>query len=261
MDRTRGTDQTIAESTDHEFLVVPVMRPREQVESQLRAAILSGSFTRGQRLPSEAKLSEQFCVSRATIREALRTLAEAGLISKSPGANGGSFVIYFDHRMLGEVVSERLGNTLELGSISYDEVAEFRNMLEIPAARLAAMNHTPDHVAQLHDVIEREKMITVDDPMVDTYNSEFHRIIAEASGNRLVATFVAALHRVTHPLRFIDTSPEVGKQAVLHHIAIVSALADRDPDRTAERMQRHLDYLREHAAPAALKTGCEPGSI
>jgi len=234
--------------TDDRFSVVPVMRPREQVEAQLRAAILNGSFLRGERLPSEAKLSERFRVSRATIREALRTLAEAGLISKSPGATGGSFVTYFDHQMLGEVVSERLVNTLEIGSISYDEVAEFRNMLEIPAARLAAINHQPEHLERLHAVIDGEKQITVDDPKVSYYNSEFHRIIAEASGNRLVSTFVAALHRVTHPLRFIDTSPEVGRQAVVHHIAIVAALTDRDPDRAAALMQRHLDYLREHAA-------------
>ena len=244
-----GNASAAAESAG-QFTVTPVMRPREQVETQLRGAILSGLFRDGNRLPSETKLAEQFKVSRATIREALRGLAEGGLISKIPGANGGSFVTYFDHHMLGDVVSDRLSNTLELGSISYDEVAAFRNLLEVPAARLAATNRTQEHLDGLHDVIEREKHASVSDPEVPMFNAEFHRIIAEATGNRLLASFVSALHRVTHPLAFIDTSPELGKQAVLHHIAIVSAVAACDPDRAAKSMEEHLDYLRDHVAHA-----------
>ncbi|NKQ56134.1 FadR family transcriptional regulator [Amycolatopsis sp. K13G38] len=226
------------------------MRPRQQVEAQLREAILSGTFKRGERFPSEAKLAEQFRVSRATIREALRALVSAGLISTVPGASGGSFVTYLDHHKLGELVSERLNNTLELGSIRYDEVAEFRNLLEVPTARLAAEHRTAAHLRQLHDVIEREKNTTVDDPGIPNFNAEFHSILAEASGNRLVATFVAALHRVAHPLGFIATSEEVGRNAVLHHIAIVSAIKAKDPDLAAKRMVEHLEYLREHAATA-----------
>ncbi|NKQ56121.1 FadR family transcriptional regulator [Amycolatopsis sp. K13G38] len=233
------------------FRPEPVMRPRQQVEAQLRAAILSGVFGRGERFPSEAKLAEQFQVSRATIREALRALVSAGLISTVPGASGGSFVTYLDHHKLGELVSERLNNTLELGSIRYDEVAEFRNMLEIPVARLAAVNRTEAHLTRLHDIIEREKYASVDDPEVPNFNAEFHGVVADASGNRLVATFVAALHRVAHPLGFIETSEEVGRDAVRHHIAIVSAIKAQDPDLAEKRMTQHLEYLREHVTPPA----------
>jgi DNA-binding transcriptional MocR family regulator len=69
-----------------------VRRPREQVEEQIREAILSGAFRQGDKLPSETQLAEQFSVSRTTVREALRALAAAGLISKVPGVAGGSFV-------------------------------------------------------------------------------------------------------------------------------------------------------------------------
>lgn len=230
------------------FQPEPVMRPRQQVEAQLRAAILSGTFARGQRLPSEAKLAEQFKVSRATIREALRALVEAGLISTVPGAGGGSFVMYFDHHKLGDLVTERLSNTLELGSISYDEVAAFRNMLEVPSARLAATNRTQRHIDQLHGLVDQEKETTIDDPRIPTFNAAFHRIVADASGNRLLATFVAALHRVTRPLTFIDTSEEVGRDAVRHHIKIVSAIESQEPESAEKCMRDHLDYLRAHAA-------------
>lgn len=237
-----------AQQAQPAFRAEPVLRPRQQVEKQIKQAILDGIVTQGERLPSEARLAEQFAVSRATVREALRSLAENGLITKSPGSQGGSFVDFVDHHALSGLVSDRLASTLRLGSITYEEVAEFRDLLEIPSARLAAKERREEHLEALHDIIEQEKNITVDDPKVPQLNAQFHSSLAEASGNRLLAAFVAALHSVAHPLAFIDTSPEVGRQAVRHHIAIYSAVNDRSPETAAEAMQQHLEYLRKHAA-------------
>lgn len=229
------------------FSAEPVMRPRQQVERQLRRAILDGAFLRGDRLPSEVQLADQFQVSRSTIREALRALVEAGLVRKVPGARGGSFVEYFDHNGLADVVVERLINTLELGGLSYNEVAEFRNVLEVPSARLAARRRTADHLVALRAVVDAEKHTSASDPAVDGYNIRFHKLVAEASGNRLLAAFVTALHNVAHPLRFIDTSAEVGRLAVRHHIEIVSAIAASDPSGAEVAMLNHLAFLRTHA--------------
>lgn len=225
-----------------------VLRPREQVEMQLKRAILDGTLKQGDRLPSENHLADQFAVSRATIREALRSLAEAGLISKTPGAGGGSFVEFIDHSTISAHLSDHLASTLEIGSITSQEVASFRNLLEVPCAELAAVNRSDEHVARLHEVIELEKSTTVDDPAVPELNAQFHRTLADASGNRLLAAFVSALHGVTHPLAFVSTSPELGRVAVRHHIAITAAVAASDPEAAAEAMEEHLDYLRTHGA-------------
>jgi len=232
-----------------DFVITPVTRPRQQIEAQLREAILSGVFHEGSRLPSETTLSAQFKVSRGTVREALRGLVETGLISKVAGANGGSFITYFDHHMLSNAVREQLSNTLELGSISYDEVASFRDLLEVPASRLAALNRTEEQLSQLHDVIDQEKHASVNDPDVMIFNAHFHNIIAQATGNRLIIAVINALHRVAHPIVFIDKSPELGKLAVLQHIEIVSAITAKDPDLAEKCMQTHLDYLRANASP------------
>src|SRR5262245_61064602 len=85
-----------------------ILRTREQVELQLREAIFSGTFRRGDKLPSETELSEQFVVSRTTVREALRALAAEGLIRKVPGAGGGSFVETVDDESLGSWLSESM---------------------------------------------------------------------------------------------------------------------------------------------------------
>jgi len=86
------TSDTNSMSGAKTFRPNAVQRPREQIESQIRQAILSGSLEHGERLPSESALAEQFNVSRPTVREALSALKESGLITKSAGARGGSFV-------------------------------------------------------------------------------------------------------------------------------------------------------------------------
>jgi GntR family transcriptional regulator, transcriptional repressor for pyruvate dehydrogenase complex len=229
------------------FRAEPVVRPRQQVETQIKQAILDGAFPQGERLPSEAKLADAFGVSRTTVREALRGLAESGLIATTPGSMGGSFVQQVDHHALSQIVSDRLRNILGLGIITYEEVAAFRDMLEVPSARLAAQHHADDDLAAIHEIIDDEKGTTVDDPQVLHLNAAFHSALANASHNRVLGAFVSALHRIAHPLAFIDTDVEVGRRAVEHHIDIYKAVADRDPDRAAAAMAAHLNYLDAHS--------------
>lgn len=117
---------------------------------------------------------------------------------------------------------------------------------EVPTARLAAANRKGSHVDGLHEVIENETAISADDPSVSANNARFHTILADASGNRVLTAFVHALHRIARPLAFIDTSPEVGRQAGIHHIAIARAVRNQAVDTAGEAISQHLEYLREH---------------
>ena len=63
-----------------------------QIAKSIRDAIVSGDLLVDERLPSEAELSEQFAVSRSTVREALKRLAAQSLIRTQRGATGGAFV-------------------------------------------------------------------------------------------------------------------------------------------------------------------------
>jgi len=225
------------------FTPEPVRRPREQVEAQLREAIFQRVFAQGAKLPSETELAARFSVSRATVREALRSLASTGLISKVPGAAGGSFVNTFDHESFGASLEESMGNILRLGSISYEEVAQLRELLEVPSARLAAAHRSDEDVARLDEIVEREKAASVADPEVPELDIAFHSAIAGASGNRVLEAFVSALHRVTQPVRFVAIEEEVGRSTVRQHRAIVKAIAAGRGDEAEAAMQRHLRYL------------------
>jgi DNA-binding FadR family transcriptional regulator len=81
------------------------VRSFEEVVEQVRAAITSRSIEAGERLPSERELAEQFGVSRATLREALRALEALGLLEIRLGARGGAFATSPDDEWLTDTLS------------------------------------------------------------------------------------------------------------------------------------------------------------
>ncbi|SNR55878.1 transcriptional regulator, GntR family [Actinomadura mexicana] len=225
-----------------------VLRPREQVEERIRTTILSGELKSGDMLPPEAELARQFNVSRTTLREALRSLTTQGLIYKIPGSRGGNFVQSVDHHSLGSVVIDSVHNLLKLGSIDFAEVAEVRQYLEVPSVRLAAVNRSEEDLERLRDIVRRQKAASVDSPEVPKLDEQFHSLIAQASGNRVLASFVAALHHETEPVHYLDLSSEVGRTTVRQHTAIVESIAAKDPDAAEAAIVEHLTYLRRHLA-------------
>jgi DNA-binding GntR family transcriptional regulator len=84
------------------------VRSFEEVVEQVRAAIASRSIEAGERLPSERELAEQFGVSRATLREALRALEALGLLEIRPGAHGGAFATSPDDEWLTATIASLL---------------------------------------------------------------------------------------------------------------------------------------------------------
>ena len=226
------------------FQARPVYRLRQQVEGQLRTAIVSKQVSEGERLPSEAELAEQFSVSRSTIREALRSLTASGLIVKSPGAGGGSFVRKLDIHTFGEMLSESVALFVDLGNAHASEVAALRDLLEIPAARLAAENRTSEDVALLFEIVQAQKEITSDDPAVPNLDIRFHTAIAAAGRNRVLNAFVFALHAVNQPVTHIDLTPEIGRKTVAQHLQVVRAIEAGDPAAAEAAIRKHLDYLK-----------------
>ena len=243
---TYSDDNSDAQTSDPRRIGRKVLRPRQQVEERIRSAILSGELTSGERLPSEAELARQFDVSRNTVREALLALSTQNLISKVAGAGGGSFVRSVDYESLGEVVSDSMQSLLALGRIEFEEVALVRQHLEVPAVRMAAAHRTNEDLEILQGILRKQKNASVEDPDVPRLDAEFHTAIARAGRNRVLSAFVAALHRQTEPVRYLDLSPEVGLETVRQHQRIVAAIVAQDPDEAEHATIEHLTYLRKH---------------
>lgn len=228
------------------FAPIPVLRPREQVEEQIRAAILSGQLDVGSKLPSEAALAAEFSVSRTTVREALRSLATKGLISKVPGSGGGSFVRKVDQWSLGHVVREGMQSLVQLGTIEPSEASDVRYILEVPAARLAAQNRSDADVRTLERIVAQLAETSHNDPSVSAMDVQFHTTIALVSRNRVLACLVYALHTVSEPVRQLRLTSEVGRHSHKQHERLVEAIRTKDADAAEQAMIDHLSYLKEH---------------
>ena len=225
------------------FQANKVTRPRDQVESQLREAILTGQFAQGEKLPAETELAQQFGVSRPTVREALGALVSSGLIRKIPGVAGGSFVNTVTPDSLSQMLSESMDTIVRIGALSIDEITEVRRVLEIPAAQWAARNRTQSDIDEMRRIVEIQKSTTIDDPDIPSYDLRFHTTVGRASGNRLLEAFIAAVHDATHPAQFLDVTPEVAQKTVRQHIGIVKAIEGSDPGLAGEAMREHLDFV------------------
>lgn len=237
--------------SDIPFKAKQVTRPRDQVEQQLREAILDGHFAQGDKLPPETELATQFGVSRPTVREALGALVSAGLIRKIPGVAGGSFVNTVTPDSLSQMLMQSMDTIVRIGALDIAEITEVRRVLEIPAAEWAARNRSDADLEVMRSVVDQQRSTTIDDPDIPEYDLRFHTAIGYASGNRLLAAFIASVHDATHPAQFLDVTSEVAKKTVKQHIAIVSAIEAGDPVRSAEAMREHLDFVLQYSLPAS----------
>src|SRR5581483_2499282 len=115
-----------------------IAKAYELVAMRLREQILEGVLEEGRRLPKETVLADEFGVSRATIREALRLLAAHNLIRTAKGAGGGSFVTLPTADHVSEVLRENIRLLNESREVSAEDMLEARELLEAFAARMAA---------------------------------------------------------------------------------------------------------------------------
>ena len=116
----------------------PVKQDRIAVAivNQLKAAILSGRFKPGERMPAERELTEQFQVSRVVVREAIRELEIKGFVKILQGTTGGAYVtdLSFDH------LNNAFLDLFLYNKLSVAELIQSRMVIECEIVRLAAAN-------------------------------------------------------------------------------------------------------------------------
>ena len=221
-----------------------VRKAYEQVSDQLREVILRGEVKPGHRLPNEAMLSSQMGVSRATIREALRVLAAQNLIRTTKGATGGSFVILPTADHIAAFLSSNIALLTQAESVSLDEFLELRELLEVPAARLAAQRHTAADIAELERSIPDDtRELSIEEQFA--FNKGFHSAVVESCGNMLLLIAAQPVFSVlqTHLTRSTLGRRFLG-QVVADHRAIAAAIAAGDGEAAASEMRQHLEFLR-----------------
>jgi DNA-binding FadR family transcriptional regulator len=223
-----------------------VRKAYEQVAEQLRDLIVGGELSPGERLPIESALAREFGVSRATIREALRVLAAQGLVRTAKGPAGGSFVTLPTVDHISSFVEANVGLLTETRHVTLEELLEARELVEVPAARLAAVRRTQGDLDRLRDTVPPDTP-----PLANTeeftFNAEFHSCLLEASRNTLLTVSAQPIFTVlqTHLARSaLGRSFHTSIHA--HHLRILEAVEAGDADAAAAEMHDHLGFLRPY---------------
>lgn len=245
-DHASPTDAQSRTVAPTEFLP-PVRRVRkayEQVADQLRELIMNGQLARGERLPTEAALAGEFGVSRATVREALRLLAAQELIRTTKGTSGGSYVTLPSVDHISDLVQAGISLLSKSDDVSLHEFLEIRELLEVPAARLAAERRSARDLEQLQASIPSTPLNLGTEEQF-RHNREFHSLLIHSCGNTLLT--IAAqpiftvlqnnLARSTLGTRFHVAINE-------HHHSIASAVASGNARAAEKQMRAHLGFLR-----------------
>jgi DNA-binding FadR family transcriptional regulator len=216
----------------------------EDVARELRSLILQGELAPGERLPREADMAEQFGVSRATIREALRLCAGQDLIETAEGSSGGSFVARPSSGRISDSLRSGLDLLMEAEEISLDELLEMRLLLEVPAARFAARRRTG---AELDRLAASSPIELLELSATDQFhaNEEFHSILIEASGNVLLSIAARPIFAVLQrSLGRSSLEPGFHRAINEHHHRIHAAIAAGNPREAERSMVDHLEFLR-----------------
>ena len=204
----------------------------DSVYARLRDMILANVLRSGQKLV-DRDLAEQLGVSRTPVREALGRLAMMGLV---------------------EARSRRGYYVRQYTADDVSDLYEFRRILEVSAARLAAENAQPEHIEQFERIL-----VELDELAADSSNRarsveldlEIHNLIAAASGNASLEEAIQNLMDKVMCFIWVDwvdprsAVPETVAAAHREHKDMITRIIEKDADGAAESLGAHIDYARE----------------
>lgn len=209
----------------------------EHVITYVRDLIAKGELRPGDRLPAERDLSTQLGVSRPTIRAGLRALSAMGVIQSRHGS--GTY-IPDGPPTLG---SEPLRFLAALHGLSREEMYEARRVLEVSAAGLAAERASAEHIAGIAEEVA-SLFASIEDPQEFlVHDIRFHRAVAAASGNQIVASLVEMVSALYYEQRRETAAQATDRNlrdAADLHRSIYQAIRKHDVDQAQALMHQHL---------------------
>lgn len=191
----------------------------ESAYARLKNEIARGEMAPGSRV-REVEIAERLGISRTPVREALRRLEADGLITHVPHL--GAAVAKLDHQAVIEL---------------YD----MREVLEGTAARYAARHASEAEVQDLADIVETEMERAENPAALAQINRTFHSGLYHAGHNRFLLKALGSLSDAMILLGgttlFIESRSLTAHE---EHLAIVGAIAARDPEAAEDAARLHI---------------------
>lgn len=194
--------------------------------ARITGLIASGRWGPGDRLPAEAELAAQLGLSRNSLREAVRALCLVRVLDVRQG--DGTYVTSLEPGLL---VSSMSSVSSLLPDHTLLEVFEVRRLLEPAAAALAAVRMDESGRLALGIQMERMRAAAGVDELVEA-DAEFHRVLARAARNGVLASLLESLSVRTMMARLWRARTEDGvlDATRAEHVRIYEAVVAGDPE-------------------------------
>jgi GntR family transcriptional regulator, transcriptional repressor for pyruvate dehydrogenase complex len=219
------------------------------VTDVLRAKIESAAWTPGARVPTEKDLSTQLNVSRATVREALTRLKHEGYVYSVQGK--GAFVA--DQPGLNTF---RVDQLLSENPIDSAHIFELRSLVEQNCAALAAERRTVANLREMKRALKKMVSEQKNGGLGLEADIAFHRSIADATGNPILARFADFVGKHTREyLQVVRLSALKSSHRLndieREHMDIIDAIESRKPEAARKAVSRHLENGADRFATSA----------
>ena len=240
---TKATDTVAKDRSQPRFAPIRTKRVFEEICEQVRREMAAGTLRPGDKLPAERELALKLGVSRAAVREALRSLEIAGVVGLHKGARGGAFILKGDP----DLVTRSIRDMFHLGRISLDNLTEARTLVMQLAMQLACERIRPTTVAALERNVDRLTTLPVSGKAAErvAISAEFYRLISQATDNTVLQVIIEALTDTV--LQQVEQSNiEFFPNLIAHRRRLVQYIATRQVDEAKREMTEHLQRLRRH---------------
>lgn len=226
--------------------ILPKLTKQTLVEdfiSHFERIIISGQLAIGEKLPSERELAARLGVSRPVVHEGLLDLASKGLISR---LNSGGAIIN-DYRKDGSLVM--LNSLLRFNQGTLDpklaeSTIDFRMLVEVEFARLAARNRTEEQLDEMRAILQEEKQADINDcETITQIDFRFHHLIAMATDNIFYPLLLNSFKElyINGALLFFS-DPTHTPQVFDFHNQLVEAISTQDEQAAIDIMSNMLEH-------------------
>lgn len=210
----------------------------DQIALRLETQIANGHLKPGSRLPTVARMAQDYGVSQPVVREALSRLRSQGLIQTRHGS-GSSVLAPKARRPL------QFGRTAMRDARALAELYAFRADIEAVSAALAAVSATAADLKALGAAISHLEHHLDDEVVGADADLAFHMAIAKATHNRYREKVVAYLHKemlgaISIARGNTARMPGQAQQVHLEHVAVLRAIESRDAQAAERAMRRHI---------------------
>lgn len=193
----------------------------DEVAERIRDLIRAGELEPNSRV-NELQLAERFGISRTPLREAIKILATEGLL---------------------ELLPNRGARVPAVNEAEIDEMLEVIAGLEANAARLLAKRITDSEIADIAELHEAmlEAFERRDEARYFTLNRQIHEAMMRAAKNATLAQLYAGLSSRIQRFRYAaHKTPEQWQRAIDEHEEMLRLMIERDGEKLAALMERHI---------------------